>query len=509
MKLLGTLGWMCAAAICTTGCATVEDNSGASQPTVKAKMTTDIPASIVTPEKLETSIGTLNFKSGFPDDATTSAVYDNLDLMHGVQAFLRSLPGASLYAMRAGIRKFGPDNETVVVFETRMDSKALFLTPNTESVYAMMWLDTKNGPMVLETPPNVLGIIDGFWFDYVTDFGNAGPDKGKGGKFLILPPGYEGDVPDGYHVARSKTYGHWVIWRGFLTDGDPAPAVASTKKLFRCYPLNASSKPAMNFVNVSGIPLNTIHSMDYSFFEEVNHVVQEEPSSALDPEALGLLASIGIVKGKPFQPDARMKKILIDAAAIGGATARTLAYRHRDPEGFFYKDSAWGTPFIGGSHEFLRDGARLIDARSYFFFYATGITPAMARKMVGVGSQYAVAFVDSKSRPLDGGKSYKLHLPVGIPAKDFWSIVVYDNQTRSMLQTDQQFPSVGSQQADIQINADSSVDIYFGPVAPKGHGGNWIQTMPGQGWNTILRLYGPLPPWFEKTWRPGEITRID
>jgi hypothetical protein len=484
-------------------CASVEQSTA-------PKMATDIPDSIVTPERLETSLGTLEFTNGFPSEETARTLYDHLDFLHGVEAFLNSIQGASLYAMREGIRTFGPDNKTVVIFETLMDSKALFLTANTESVYAMMWLDTSDGPMVIRTPPNVLGIIDDAWFNYVADFGRAGPDKGKGGKFLILPPGYEGDVPDGYHVYPSKTYGHWVIWRGFLVDGDPGPAVEATKNHFACYPLaEAAHQPAMTFVNVSGKPLNTIHAMDVSFFEEVNHVVQHEPAESLDPETAGLLASIGIVKGKPFAPDARMKAILHDAAAVGSATARTLAFRSRNPEGFIYPDSAWCTPFIGGSYRFLEHGARLLDARSFFFFYATGITPAMSIKKVGVGSQYAVAFVDAGGQPLDGGKNYTLHLPGGIPAQDFWSIVVYDNQTRSQMQTDQQFPSVGSEKAGIVINADQSVDIYFGPVAPKGKDGNWIQTMPGSGWNTILRLYGPEESWFDKTWQPGEIQRVD
>ena len=150
----------------------------------------------------------------------------------------------------------------------------------------------------------------------------------------------------------------------------------------------------------------------------------------------------------------------------------------------------------------------MLDARSFFFFYATGITPAMAAKNVGVGSQYAVAFVDSKGQPLDGGKTYKLHLPPNIPAKNFWSVVLYDNQTRSMLQTDAQFPSLSSQKRGIAINADSSVDVYFGPKPPPGKENNWVQTSRGKGWNTILRLYGPLEPWFDKTWRPGEIEEV-
>ena len=476
----------------------------------KLKMTTDIPAQIRTPDSVETRLGTLRFFDGFPDDATVEAIYDNLDFQRGVQAFLTAMPGASVYALREGFRSQGADNQTVLVMETLMDSKSLFLTPNSESVYNLMWLDLKGGPLVLETPPNVLGIIDDHWFNYVGDVGNAGPDRGKGGKFLLLPPGYEGEVPAGYFVFRSATFGNLFFWRGFLVNGDPRPAVENTRRFAKVYPLaQAANPPAMKFVDVSGVPFNTIHANDFSFFEEIDHLVQEEPAAALNPETLGLLAAIGIEKGKPFAPDARMKRILSEAAAVGNATARALVFRSRLKEAYFYPNSAWCTPFVGGSHEFLsQPGVRNLDARAFFFYYATGITPAMAMKMVGVGAQYAVAFVDSEGRPFDGSRTYKVHLPPGIPAKDFWSFVLYDNQTRSMLQTDARFPSLGSQAKGLVANADTSVDVWFGPVAPAGHESNWIQTVPGKGWSAILRLYGPLQPWFDKSWKPGEIERV-
>jgi len=475
----------------------------------KMKMTTPVPPGITTPNTLETRLGTLKFTDGFPDDATIKKVLDNLDFQRGVQSVLAAIPAASLHAMREGLRTFGPDNTSAIIFEQLMDSKALFLTANISSVYCMMWLDVKNGPMVIETPPNVLGIIDDAWFHYVLDFGKLGPDKNKGGKFLILPPGYDGDVPDGYHVSRTRTFGNWVVWRGFQVDGDPKPAVEATKKQFRVYPLaSKDNPPKMAFSNASGVAFNTLHAMDYTFFEEVNAVVQYEPADSMDPETLGALASIGIQKGKPFAPDARMKKILTEAADVGTATARALTFRNPDKLQRYYPDSAWGTAFIGGSHEFMDNGAHRLNAHSFMLFYATGITPAMAKKFIGKGSKYALAFVDSEDNRLDGGKTYRLHLPSNIPAKDFWSVVIYDNQTRSMLQTDQQFPGLGSSKEGVVINPDTSVDIYFGPKAPKGKESNWIQTIPGNGWNTIFRLYGPLEPWYDKTWRPGEIELV-
>jgi hypothetical protein len=476
----------------------------------KMEMTTDIPPGIATPDKLKTRLGTLNLIDGVPDKETARKVYDNLDFQRAVQAYLNSIQIASMYGMRKGILGFGPANKTVLLFENLMDSKALWLTPNTVSIYMAMWLEMKDEPMVIETPPNVLGIIDDHWFHYVTDFGNAGPDKGKGGKFLILPPGYAGEVPQGYHVARTNTYGNWVIWRGFQVDGSTAPAIEATKKIFRVYsPSQKDNPPKMNFINVSGVFHNTIHRMDYGIFEEINAVVQAEPAEGQDPELLGLLASIGIKKGRPFKPDARMKKILTEAADVGAATVRTLAARPRDDSFYYYPgEGVWATPFPGGSHEFLEDGAVVLDGRAYFHFYATGITPAMTSKMVGKGSQYAVAYTDAGGKPLDGSKTYKVHLPPKVPAKDFWSFTLYDNQTRAMLQTDQQFPGVSSLDEDMQPNADGSFDVYFAPEAPPGKASNWIQTVPGKGWNMLFRLYGPLDPWFQKTWRPGDPTLV-
>src|SRR3984885_32763 len=430
--------------------------------TPKMKMTTPIPPSITTPESVNTRIGTLKFFDGFPDDSTVQKAYDNLDFMRGVEAFLSGMPGASLVGMRTGFQKLGATNGTILLFENLLDSKSLFLTGNTDSVYFSTWLDLKGGPLVLEAPPKVLAFLDDFWFQYIIDIGNAGPDKGQGGKYLVLPPGYKGEVPKGYFVARSRTFNLWLMGRGFKVDGDLKPGVESIKKNLRIYPLaQAKNPPETKFINGSGVELNTVHANDFSYFEELNQVVQEEPSEALDPERLGLFASIGIEKGKPFAPDARMKRILSEAAAVGNATARAILFSTRMKEAYFYANSAWVTTVVGGNYEFLsQPGVRNLDARTAFHYYATGITPAMAMKMAGIGSQYAAACVDSKSKPLDGSNTYKIHLPPNIPAKDFWSFVVYDNQTRSMLQTDQQFPSIGSQKKGIIVNPDTSVDVW-------------------------------------------------
>ena len=479
------------------------------QPATRRKMATDIPASITTPDVVETRLGTLRFFDGLPDDETVQTVYDNLDFQRGVQAFLTAIPAASAYAMRTGIRTFGPDNQTVLISESLVDSRSLFLTGNTETVYNVLWLDSRDGPLVIEVPPNVLGVIDDFWFRYVGDVGNVGPDGGNGGKYLLLPPDYTGHVPEGYFVLRSRTFGHWMFFRCFVVNGDLRPAVENAKRTFRVYPLaRAADPPAMRFVDISGAAFNTIHANDASFFEEVAHVVEEEPLEATDPETRGLLAAIGIQKGKPFAPDARMQRILGEAAAVGNATARALAFSTRDPDAYYYANSAWKTLFIGNDYEFSPGGVLDPDARTCYFYFGTGSSPVWTVRMVGRSSQYAMAERDAAGRYLDGGRSYRLHLPANIPVKNFWSVLVYDPQTRSMLQTDQRFPSVSSQKEGLVVNPDSSVDVQFGPEAPAGREANWVQTVPGKGWWVMLRLYGPLEPWFDKTWRPGEIELV-
>ena len=480
----------------------------------KYKMTTNVPEAITLPDKVETSIGNLEFFDGFPSKETIEKAYDFLDLQRGVSVFLDEMRTVSSLALREGLRELGVSQANqVAIFESLMDSKALWLTANSETVYASTFLNLKtDGPTVIESPPRVLGILDDMWMRYVGDTGNAGPDRGQGGKYLVLPPDYEGDVPDDYFVYRSRTYSVWFLVRGFLVDGDPGPAVKNLMQGLRIYPFDKrNNPPEMEFINASGIPHNTIHANNYQFFEELNTVIQEEHEDAISREARGKLALLGIIKGQPFEPDQRLCKILNEAALIGAATSRSMSWASRDEKVYFYPDDdrTWFSAFAVGNHEFLVDNWLHHDARSMFHYNATGITPAMAVAMPGIGSQYAAAACDSEGNWLDGSHTYKLTLPPNPPAKDFWSVVVYDSQTRSMLQTDQQFPSVNSQRSGIEQNTDGSTDVYFGPEAPEGKENNWAQTVPGKGFWIILRLYAPLEPLFDQTWRPGRIVKLD
>ncbi len=486
---------------------------------VSMKMTTDIPQEIITPDKVETRIGTLNFKNGMPDKETIQTVYDHIDFARAVEVYLNTLPGVSMWSIRKGARDAGQKDNTMMTMERLMDSTGMYLTPNTVTPQTWLTLNLKDGPMVLETPPNIIGLADDMWFRYISDIGMLGPDKNKGGKFLFLPPGYKGEVPKGYFVIKSPTYGVWTPWRNIAVNGEIQPALDNIRKHVRIYPLSEAGEKHEEVQNLNGSfkQANTIPPSNDLFWEYLNNLVQEEPEGSAGVEITGQMASIGIIKGKPFNPDARMKKILSEAVAVGSATARAITFEPRDESAYFYgKDSAWYTPFQGG-YNFESNGGRNLDGRVAYHFFATGITPAMEAKTIGAGSQYATAAKDSKGEWFDGSKNYKLTLPANIPQKNFWSITVYDSQTRGLLQNDLPYPTVGAgsgfpesgnQNGAVQKNKDGSTDLYFGPKAPEGKEANWVQTVPGKGWFVLLRMYSPLEAWFDKTWKPGEFELV-
>ena len=474
------------------------------EPKYKAK----VPLSITTPDTVQTRIGTLKFHDGLPDKDTIQKVYDNLDFVRGVEAFLLGIPSANIQGMRRGYAEGGfPSNQGFGISETLADARSLFLTPNTVVVYCWGNLDVKDGPMVLEVPPGVLGILNDAHWRWVNDLGVTGPDKGKGGKYLVVPPGYKGALPkEGYFVLKTRTYSHNVILRGFVQGSDIATIVKGLKTT-KMYPLSATANPPrMKFVNFSGMQINTVHANDFSFYEELDEVVQHEPDDYLESEVVGILASIGIKKGKPFAPDARMKAILRDAAAVANATSRAMTFASRDPLTRNYPDRQWSSMFTHLNHDFADGGERTLDARTMSFYYVTGNSPAMANPQLGKGAAYVYTARDAKGEWLDGSRNYKVTLPSNVPAGQFWSFNVYDNQHRSFLETDQKAAGIDSTMSPTpKTNADGSTTVWFGPKAPAGQEANWVQTWPGKGFNVIFRLYGPMEGWFDKTWRPGDL----
>jgi len=468
------------------------------------------PDSVLTPDTVETAqIGTLRFFDGMPDSATVQKVYDNLDFMRGVEAFLNGMPAASLYAMLEGFKSAGLQPGDLGITEELMDARSLFLTPNTTTVYCFTEIDLKGGPVVVEVPPGMLGPVNDAYFLWVTDIGFTGPDRGQGGKYLFVHSSYLDPIPDGYFVAKSGTYRNLLIARAFVQGGDIAGAVAGVKAKFHAYPLaQADNPPAQKFVNTSGLQFNTVHANTFQVYDDLNAVIQYEPADAFNPEFVGLLAAIGIKKGQPFAPSDRMKQILTDAVAVGNATARAISFAPRKSSVYFYRDRQWYSPFAGGSHEFMDNGELVLDDRIFFFYSATGITPAMTAPQPGTGSVYAFAAHDATGNYLDGGQTYSVTLPGPVPAKAFWSFVVYSGQHRSILETDQKSGGLDSLSSAVQPNADGSYTVWFGPTAPAGQEGNWVQTMPGKSYSVLLRLFGPLEPWFDQTWKPGDFEPV-
>lgn len=344
----------------------------------------------------------MDFFDGFPTKDTVARVYDNLDFSRGVKVFLDMLPAASIHALVQSHAEAGITNvNTVMITEQLMDSNLLYLTGNTDTVYAVCVLDLeRDGATVVEIPAGCgPGTLNDAFQRFVVDMGAPGPDRGQGGKYLILPPDYEGDVPDGYFVSRSTSYTNWLILRGFLVNGEPDAAVEMYKTGLKLYPLSqADDRPAMRFINASTVVQNTVFPSDYSYFEALDAMIQKEPLGLLDPELRGLLAAIGIEKGRRFSPDERMRKLLSEAAQVGDATARVLSYAPRLPGVVVREASNWTTFFVGGNADWIANdgnGGRNLDARTAFFYQAIVNTPAMVLETVGAGSQYVGTTVDS------------------------------------------------------------------------------------------------------------------
>lgn len=512
-----------------------------------------ILAALTTPDKVVAGDRTVEFDSGTPTAQGADDAYDIIDRAAAFDAFVQGLPAVSLWAAHKGFVQAGIKDGEVLITSGLMDCRSLFLTGNCDTVYFIVFLDLSDGPVLVDFPPDVLGAADDMWWRWITDFGTAGPDRGRGGRYLFTAPGYDGPLPEGgVFLARSRTNRVAVFGRAFLQDDDPAPVVARIKDRLKITPyapgglgssiasfltgqspLGQPEQPRTpRFVEGTGLAINTCPPSDpQAFYQLLDEAVQAEPASALDPEVAAPIAAVGIVKDQPFSPDQRMTAILAQAGAAANACVRAVAMRPRPAEGFHYypdTDSNWISPLFAGGYSFQippplvtgagikpfpDTGAKKTFARSSFLYMATVISPAMCMNLPDIGSQYLAATMDSDGRTLHGGSTYRVRLPAGMPAGKFWSFTAYDNQTRSMVVTDQRFPRAGSQSYPTPAampDADGTITVWFGPAKPDGVAdGNWIQTDPERAWFVILRLYSPLPAFFDKSWRPGEIELVD
>ncbi len=471
----------------------------------------DEPSRFIENERIESVVGDFEFVKGFPTSETTEKLFALRSTYRAIEVMQENVFAASLAAMRKGVAAVGADRPNRAVMARNLaDARFELLTANNNVVYVTGFLDLKNdGPTVIEAPPKLLGLLNDMWMRYVGDIGLAGPDKGAGGKFLVLPPGYEGDVPGGYFVFRSRTYGVWYALRGTLVDGKTDVANRNFDKILNVYPLSqTASPPPMTLIDATGKDIYTVHPENYGVLEELGELVEGEHPDAVDGAQKFLLASIGMEFGKPFAPDAQTKALLEKAALVGAALLRTNMWNYTGDQKYIYPDRKWWNPFVGGKYTFDPNGYLDYDAQAFFAAYATGVTPAMASKTVGVGSQYLCTHTDAAGTPLDGANTYRLHIPANVPARQFWSFIVYDSGSRSMMATSQRWPAISSYDG-FEPNSDGSIDLYIGPKAPTDKESNWIETDAAKGWTGIFRVYGPLEPFFEQTWKLNDLELID
>jgi hypothetical protein len=476
-------------------------------------------------------LANLPFEENRPTKETAQTLSDELLFQRATQTYLWALPLINTLGMKVGSEKtFGAGYNVLPIWKERLDAKTLVTTPNSDVIYAMSYVDLgKDGPLVFDAPPKLQGILLDFWQrpipvdggKFFGDVGLFGPDDGKGGKFLLLPPGYTGEVPDGYFVYRSTTKSVFIFLRSFYQDPKNLKPAVDLIERSKIYPLNgeAAAKP-MQFPDASGVPANMLPISDGSVFDQLKMLLDDEGSNLAGSDWLGMLAAIGIVQGQPFNPDAHTRAILDAAAKTGYKMSRVMGFEDMVNGRSFrvYPNRRWLNPIADGTPEnpggpfdlaWLRkaEGYRDLDTRIWFFTDYYSISPGMISQIPGKGAKYMMAFTDSNGVPLTGNSNYRIHLPPNIPAANFWSVTLYEAENASGLANGQPFPSLGSRDKPAQ-NSDGSTDVYLGPQTPEGKQGNWLATVPGKGYFAILRLYSPTEAAINKSWVPGDIEKM-
>jgi hypothetical protein len=457
---------------------------------------------------MDTRIGKLNFEStGYPSAETVQKLYDEMDFQRACQAYIWGIPAVGLNEWRsAHFKDFKARNGEMLSY-LDFKEKLGILTPNYTTPYIATFIDLKeSGPMVVDIPAGLMaGMVLDAWQRVMADLGVVGPDKGNGGKYLILPPGHEKVSPEGYFVVPSE--GRAVLAGVRLLGADKEKEIAKLVPQIKTYTWspNATGKPvhvrAAGDVKWSQMPP---HGMAY--WDSLNDVLQREPVFERDRLIMAQLRFLGIEKDKPFNPDARQKKLLADGAVVGEAMAKANTSDKR-VEPPFFAGTRWKHALVTSVDQRATNYDQL-DERAAWFYEAVVISKGMLTQTPGVGQRYLAAYQDKSGAWLDGGKSYKLHVPPNPPAKQFWSVTAYDDETRQMVITPQGRPDISSRKEDIAKNPDGSIDVYFGPKAPAGHESNWVQTEPGKGWFSYFRFYGPTEAFFDKSWSLTDFERI-
>ena len=457
---------------------------------------------------VNTRIGTLEFENGYPRDDTVKKLYNELDFQRAVQAYLWGLPMVEMAEWQKAQKDIFKAGSNDFVTYQNFTQKLGILTANATTPYMMAFPFLKEtGPMVFEIPagPTAGGLLD-FWQRPFSDLGQTGPDKGKGAKYLILGPGHPDMNPEGYIVVRSP---HWNVFLGHrVLHPDPKIAAEMTKA-HKLYPYSERDNPKpTRHISSAGIDWEAYQGRGLTYFTRLASILEVEPVEPRDYMMMAMLRPLGIKPGVQFNPTAEQIKIFQEAAVVGEAMARANSYEKRFEGARVWEGKYWEKAlFISDTDQDLETHTQL-DERASWFYEAIGVTDGMMGKIVGAGQVYLEAQKDQNGAWLDGGKNYKLTIPADAPVKQFWSITVYDNDDRCLIDTGM-FPDKSSRM-DLDKNQDGSVDLYFGPKAPaNGSEKNWIKTVPGEGWFTYFRLYAPTQPYFDKTWQLPDIQVIE
>lgn len=455
------------------------------------------------------------FEGGFPTKDGAQRARADAYYQRALTAYRFWYPTVSIEGVFAGYREKGiPENQAVGIFACKPHH--VFYTPNADTPYGNAILDLKNGPIVVELPPGpYLAVAGDHNQNWVMDAGIPGPDHGKGGKHVILPPDYRGKIPKDYYLGRSATYKIFFAIRSLPSNGDIRGALEKLRNV-KIYPLETAHAPtAFKFVDLTDTPLDLTPLAwedNIEYWQKLHAIIDYEPLVEKFRPLYGILKAIGIEKGKPFAPDSRTKSVLEHAARDGRDQLLVSAFASERPDRIAWKNRKWEwAALIYDNGDFETPAGTDLEARDRWFAEAQAGSPAMFRRKEGSGSLYWLGFLDAKGEYLDGGKTYKLSVPEPVPASLFWSITIYDVGTRCMIQTDQNMAALRSM---VELTPDKlgknakEVNLYFGPEAPTGKSDRWIKTSPGKGWFTFFRIYGPQKSAFDGSWKPGDFEEI-
>jgi hypothetical protein len=433
-------------------------------------------------------------------------VFDELDYQLSCQAYLWALPLVSYAQWQTQHRDvFGATDYDLVRYLTYQDRLGL-ITANATTPYILNFIDLdRTGAIVVELPagPTAGGISD-FWQRECGILGEMGPDQGRGGKHLIVPPGEPvPDVDGSFYVHQSTGVN---IMFGFRTlDPDPQRSAALVNAV-RITSYDGRDAPATRIVSPEGRAWSGDQPRGIDYWVRLHDIYQREVIDERDRFYLAMLKQLGIEKGQPFAPDERLTRILTSATAAGELMAKANSFAKRFPGAIYWQDRQWDLVLqLDHSNQRDENYDQLLE-RAAWFYEAVSFSEAMKSQTPGVGQAYLGAYTDANGEWLDGARSYTIHVPADPPAKLFWSFTVYDVDTRCLIDNEQQRGDRGSRDGDVITNPDGSVDLYFGPTAPAGHESNWVQTIPGRHWFSYFRFYGPLQPYFDRTWKLGDIT---